>query len=448
MSNTISDMFKMEDLRKKILFTLLVLAITRVGTVIPVPGVNPTLLEQYFLSQSASGNLGIVEYLNFFSGGAFSNFSLFTLGVMPYISMQIIIQLLMLIIPKLKAWGEDADGRRKIQKVTRYGTIVVCLLQSFVVTVYARSISYYVPGVITIDMLPFTLISMLTVTAGSMTLVWLGEKITQSGIGNGISLLIYAGIVARVPSAFGTIIQGIAAGKGSSSYINPVLLVIVIVVFIIIVALVVCEEAGERKIPVNYAKRVVGRKMYGAQSSYIPFKINPSGVIPVIFASSVLTFPIQIASALGSNVKWLQSVANWLDPQGAPYIIIYTILIIAFAFFYTQVSLNPVEMAKQIRENGGSVPGVRSDKLEEYLTKVLNRIVLPGSLFLAFIALVPTLIQLIFKFPSSVAMLFGGTSLIILVGVTIETVKQVESIMKMHHHEGFLGVKKIKSKSL
>ena len=448
MSNTISDMFKMEDLRKKILFTLLVLAITRVGTVIPVPGVNPTLLEQYFLSQSASGNLGIVEYLNFFSGGAFSNFSLFTLGVMPYISMQIIIQLLMLIIPKLKAWGEDADGRRKIQKVTRYGTIVVCLLQSFVVTVYARSISYYVPGVITIDMLPFTLISMLTVTAGSMTLVWLGEKITQSGIGNGISLLIYAGIVARVPSAFGTIIQGIAAGKGSSSYINPVLLVIVIVVFIIIVALVVCEEAGERKIPVNYAKRVVGRKMYGAQSSYIPFKINPSGVIPVIFASSVLTFPIQIASALGSNVKWLQSVANWLDPQGAPYIIIYTILIIAFAFFYTQVSLNPVEMAKQIRENGGSVPGVRSDKLEEYLTKVLNRIVLPGSLFLAFIALVPTLIQLIFKFPSYVAMVFVGTSLIILVGVTIETVKQVESIMKMHHHEGFLGVKKIKSKSL
>ena len=443
MSNTISDMFKMEDLRKKILFTLLILVITRIGTVIPVPGINPTLLEQYFLSQSTSGNLGLVEYLNFFSGGAFSNFSLFTLGVMPYISMQLIVQLLMLIIPTLKKWGEDADGRRKIQKLTRYGTIVVCLLQSFVVTVYARSIQSYLPGVITIDMLPFTLISMLTVTAGSMILVWLGEKITQFGVGNGISLLIFAGIVARIPSALNVLIQGIIAGT-----INPVLVVVVLVMFIIVVALVICEQEGERKIPVNYAKRVVGRKMYGAQSSYIPFKINPSGVIPVIFASAILSFPLQIASALGPNVRWLQSVANWLDPQGAPYLIIYTILIIAFAFFYTQVSLNPVEMAKQIRENGGSVPGVRSEKLEEYLTKVLNRIVLPGSIFLAFIALIPTLVQLIFKFPQSVAMLFGGTSLIILVGVELELMKQIESIMKMHHHEGFVGVKKIKSKNL
>jgi preprotein translocase subunit SecY len=443
MSNTISDMFKMEDLRKKILFTLLILVITRIGTVIPVPGVNPTLLEQYFLSQSESGSLGLVEYLNFFSGGAFSNFSLFTLGVMPYISMQIIVQLLMLIIPTLKKWGEDAEGRRKIQKLTRYGTIVVCLLQSFVVTVYARSIESYLPGVITIDMLPFTLISMLTVTAGSMALVWLGEKITQFGVGNGISLLIFAGIVARVPSALNELIQGIIAGT-----INPLLVVLVLVVFVIVVALVICEQEGERKIPVNYAKRVVGRKMYGAQSSYIPFKINPSGVIPVIFASAILTFPLQIAQALGSNVRWLNAVANWLDPEGAPYLIIYTILIIAFAFFYTQVSLNPVEMAKQIRENGGSVPGVRSEKLEEYLTKVLNRIVLPGSLFLAFIALIPTLIQIIFKFPSSVAMLFGGTSLIILVGVELDLMKQIESIMKMHHHEGFVGVKKIKSKNL
>ena len=443
MSNTISDMFKMEDLRKKILFTLLILVITRIGTVIPVPGINPTLLEQYFRSQSSTGNLGLVEYLNFFSGGAFSNFSLFTLGVMPYISMQIIVQLLMLIIPTLKKWGEDADGRRKIQKLTRYGTIVVCLLQSFVVTVYARSIQSYLPGVITIDMLPFTLISMLTVTAGSMILVWLGEKITQFGVGNGISLLIFAGIVARIPSALNVLIQGIIAGT-----INPILVVVVLVMFVIVVALVVCEQEGERKIPVNYAKRVVGRKMYGAQSSYIPFKINPSGVIPVIFASAILSFPLQIASALGPNVRWLQSVANWLDPQGAPYLIIYTILIIAFAFFYTQVSLNPVEMAKQIRENGGSVPGVRSEKLEEYLTKVLNRIVLPGSIFLAFIALIPTLVQLIFKFPQSVAMLFGGTSLIILVGVELELMKQIESVMKMHHHEGFVGVKKIKSKNL
>ncbi|MCQ2397747.1 MAG: preprotein translocase subunit SecY [Sphaerochaetaceae bacterium] len=443
MSNTISDMFRMEDLRKKIFITLLLLAVTRIGTVIPVPGVDPVNLKNYFLIQSQSSNIGLTEYLNFFSGGAFSNFSLFTLGVMPYISMQIIVQLLMLIVPTLKKWSEDADGRRKLQKLNRYGTIVVCLLQSFVVTVYARSIQSSGYNVITIDIVPFTLISMLTVTAGSMALVWLGEKITQFGIGNGISLLIYAGIVARIPSAISVMIQGIKDGQ-----INIFAVIAVLIVFIVVVALVVCEQEGERKIPVNYAKRVVGRKMYGAQSSYIPFKINPSGVIPVIFASAILSFPLQIAGALGPNVRWLQTFANWLDPQKAPYIIIYTVLIIAFAFFYTQVSLNPVEMSKQIRDNGGSVPGVRSEKLEEYLTKVLNRIVLPGSLFLAFIALIPTIIQLIFKFPASVAMLFGGTSLIILVGVDIETMKQVESVMKMHHHEGFMGQKKIKSKGL
>lgn len=442
MSNTISDMFRMEDLRKKLLFTVAILAITRIGTVIPVPGIDPVSLENYFLIQSQSSNIGLTEYLNFFSGGAFSNFSLFTLGVMPYITAQIIVQLLMLIIPTMKKWSEDPEGRKKIQKITRYGTIVVCLLQSFVVTVYARSIQSQGFNVITINNTAFTLISMLTVTTGTMALVWLGEKITQKGIGNGISLLIFAGIVARIPSAISTMIQGIQAGT-----ISVVAVIVVLVMFILVVALVVCEQEGERKIPVNYAKRVVGRKMYGAQSSYVPFKINPSGVIPVIFASAILTFPLQIASALGSNVRWLQNFANWLDPQGAPYIIIYTVLIIAFAFFYTQVSLNPTEMAKQIRENGGSVPGVRSEKLEEYLTKVLNRIVLPGSLFLAFIALIPTIIQLIFKFPSSVAMLFGGTSLIILVGCDLEMMKQIESVMKMHHHEGFLKTKKIKSRN-
>ena len=443
MSNTISDMFRMEDLRKKIFFTVVVLAITRIGTVIPVPGIDPKMLEQYFLLQSNSSNIGLTEYLNFFSGGAFSNFSLFTLGVMPYITSQIIVQLLMLIIPTMKKWSEDPEGRKKIQKVTRYGTIAVCLLQSFVVSVYARSIQNSGFPIITMsNFTAFTLLSMITVTAGSMALVWLGEKITQRGIGNGISLLIFAGIVARIPSALATMVQGIQAGT-----ISIWAVVVVVVMFIMVVALVVCEQEGERKIPVNYAKRVVGRKMYGAQSSYIPFKINPSGVIPVIFASAILTFPLQIASALGPNVRWLQSLANWLDPQGAPYIIIYTILIIAFAFFYTQVSLNPVEMAKQIRENGGSVPGVRSEKLEEYLTKVLNRIVLPGSLFLAFIALIPTFVQLIFKFPASVAMLFGGTSLIILVGCDLDMMKQIESVMKMHHHEGFLKTKKIKSRN-
>lgn len=447
MSNALVDMFRIKELRKKIIISLLLLAVSRIGTIIPIPGIDPNVLEQYFLAQSSSSSIGITEYLNFFSGGAFSNFSLFMLGVMPYISMQIILQLLMLIIPSLKKLGQDANGRKKMSKYTRYGTVVICLIESYVVTFYANSI----PGALTIGIVPFTLIALLTVTTGTMFLVWLGEKITQFGIGNGISLLIFAGIVARIPNGLNVLITGVAAGT-----YNPVLVVILLAMFIVVVALVVCEQEGQRKIPVDYAKRVVGRKMYGAQSTYIPFKINPSGVIPVIFASAILSFPLQIANSLGTEVKWLNSFATWLDPQGAPYLIIYTVLIIAFAFFYTQVTLNPQEMAKNIRENGGTVRGVRPGKdakgrdfLELYLTKVLNRIVLPGSLFLAFIALIPTLIQIIFKFPQSVSMLFGGTSMMILVGVDLDTMKQIEAEMKTHHFDGIFDARrKKKAKNL
>ena len=265
-----------------------------------------------------------------------------------------------------------------------------------------------------------------------MFLVWLGDKITQWGIGNGISLLIFAGIVARIPDGCVQIAHGVSAGT-----LNPLSVVIVALMFLVVIALVVYEEQGVRKIPVNYARRIVVRRMYGAQNTYIPLKLNPSNVIPVIFASALLSFPLQIASSLGTRVRWMARFAEWLNPQGAPYLIIYTLLIIAFAFFYTQISMNPVEMAKQIRENGGSIPGVRSEKMEEYLTKVLNRIVLPGSLFLAFIALIPTLVQKLFSFPPQVAMLFGGTSLIIMVGVDLDTMRQIEGLMQMHHYDGF-----------
>ncbi|MFA6774596.1 MAG: preprotein translocase subunit SecY [Sphaerochaeta sp.] len=428
MANSLVEMYRIKDLRKKIFITLGLLIVSRVGAVIPIPGIDPEVLKLFFLSQSSSSNIGLTEYLNFFSGGAFSNFSLFMLGVMPYISTQIIVQLLMLVIPSLKKLAQDPSGHKKIQQYTRYGTIVVCLIQSYVVTIYANSI----PGVMTMGIVPFTLVAMLTVTTGSMLLIWIGNKITQWGIGNGISLLIFAGIVARFPEAMSVLFRSISAGV-----LNPIVVLVVFVMFLVVVALVVYEEQGVRKIPVNYAKRVVGRKMYGAQSTYIPIKVNPSGVIPVIFASALLSFPLQIATTLGPEVRWLAAFANWLNPQGAPYLIIYALLIIAFAFFYTQVSMNPVEMAKQIRENGGSVPGVRSEKLEEYLTRVLNRIVLPGSLFLAFIALIPTLVQKFFNFPSTVAMLFGGTSLLILVGVDLDTMRQIEGVMKMHHYDGF-----------
>lgn len=435
MANSLVNMFKIKDIRNKIFITIGLLALTRIGAVIPIPGINPVALTNYFQSATGTGAMGLTEYLNFFSGGAFANFSIIMLGVMPYISTQIIIQVLMLIIPSLKKLAQDPQGSKKIQQYTRYGTIVVCALQAFTATVYAKSI----PGAMTMGAVPFTLIAILSVTTGTMALIWLGNKITALGVGNGISLLIFAGIVARMPEGFTTLITSVAAGT-----LNPLAIVLVIVMFILVVALVVYEEQGQRKIPVNYAKRVVGRKMYGGQNTFIPFKINPSGVIPVIFASTLLQFPLQIASSLAPNVRWLASVVNFLNPQGAPYLIIYTLMIIGFAFFYTQISLNPVEMAKNIRDNGGSIPGVRNDKMEEYLTKVLNRIVLPGAIFLAFIALIPTLVQLLFNFPTSVAMLFGGTSLIIMVGVDLETMRQLDGLLKMHHHDGFIGNSKSK----
>lgn len=430
MANSLVDMFRAKDIRNKILITLGLLAASRVGTVIPIPGINPTVLKEYFLQATSSSVMGFTEYLNFFSGGAFTNFSIFMLGIMPYISTQIIIQLLMIIVPSLKKLAQEPQGAKKIQQYTRWGTIVVCLLQSFAATVYARSI----PGAVNMNTVGFSIIAMVSVTAGSMLLVWLGEKITQFGVGNGISLLIFAGIVARIPEAIATLVRSVAAGT-----LNVVAVIVVFVMFILVVLLVVYEEQGQRKIPVKYSKRVVNNKIYGAGNTFIPLKLNPSGVIPVIFASALLGFPLQIAASLGPNVRWLQSVANFLNPQGAPYLIIYTLLIIAFAFFYTQISMNPSEIAKNIRDNGGTIAGDDSGDMEKYLTKVLNRIVLPGSLFLAFIALIPTLIQKIFNLPSSVAMLFGGTSLIILVGVDLDTVRQLDGLLKMHHHKGLVG---------
>jgi len=444
MSNPIIGMFRIKELRERILFTFGMLLVFRIGAVFPIPGINVTVLKNYFDMGSSSGGNPIVNYLDFFAGGAFSNFSVFMLGIMPYISMSIIMQLLLIVFPSLKKISQEDGGRKKIQKWQRYGTVVVCLIQSFAVTQYAQVISRSTPEpLLNISMFSFTLIAMLTVTTGTMFLMWIGEQITKRGVGNGISLLIYAGIVARLPTAVFELFNQMRSGN-----INPVFVVIVLVMFAGIVALVVFEQQGQRKIPVNYAKRVVGRKMYGAQNTYIPFKINPSGVIPVIFASSILMFPLQIAQSIGGNVPWLATATRLLNPQGALYNVLYVVLIVFFAYFYTQVTLNPIEIAKQIRENGGSIPGIRAEGIEKYLTKILNRIVLPGALYLALIAVTPTLIQLAFKIPSSIAYLMGGTSLLIMVGVGLDTMKQVEGLLKMHHHEGLVKRGKIRGRNL
>lgn len=435
-SNAITDIFRIKELRERILFTLGMLSIYRLGATIPIPGININALKLYFTTQSGSG-VSITDYLDFFAGGAFSRFSVFMLGIMPYISMSIIMQLLLLVFPKLKKISEEEGGRKKIQRYTRYGTIVVAIIQSLAVTVYADSI----PDAITISRGLYMFVSILSVTAGTVFLMWIGEQINQRGVGNGISLLIFAGIVARMPNAFWLLVQSVRTGD-----LNPVFLIVVLAMFVGVIALVVYEQRGQRKIPVHYAKRVVGRRMYGAQNTYVPFKINPSGVIPVIFASSILTFPLQIAQGFGPEVRWLQRLAFWMRPDGTIYIIAYTILIIFFAYFYTQVTLNPMEISKNIRENGGSIPGIRSEKMEEYFSRVLNRIILPGALFLAFIAVIPSLVQRMFNFPMEVAFLMGGTSLLIMVGVDLDLMSQIEGHLRMHHHEGLTRRGRIKSR--
>jgi preprotein translocase subunit SecY len=442
MANPVFGVFRVKELRERIIFTVLMLIVFRLGAVLPIPGINVRELNTYFLSQQNSGN-AIIDYLDFFAGGAFSNFSVFMLGIMPYISMSIIMQLLLIVFPKLKKISQEEGGRKKIQAYQRYGTVAVCLVQSFAVTQYAQSISRSVENLLSVGIVPFTLIAMLTVTTGTMFLMWMGEQITKRGIGNGISLLIFAGIVARLPHALWELV-----GRVRNGDLNLVFVVVVFAMFVAVVALVVFEQQGQRKIPVHYAKRVVGRRMYGAQSTYIPFKINPSGVIPVIFASSILTFPLQIASTIGGNVAWLAAVSRALSPQGPLYTTLYVFLIIFFAYFYTQVSLNPIEIAKNIRENGGSIPGIRTERIEEYLTKILNRIVLPGSLYLAVIAVLPNIIQRLFNFPSSISYLMGGTSLLILVGVDLDTMSQVEALLKMHHHEGLTRKGRLRGRNL
>ncbi|MBN1699523.1 MAG: preprotein translocase subunit SecY [Spirochaetales bacterium] len=438
-SNPIIDIFRIKDLRNRILFTIFVLVIFRLGAFIPIPGIDRTAVLNYF--EAGAGGFGeIFNFLDFFVGGAFKNVSIFMLGVMPYITTSIIMNLLTIIFPKLKKISEEEGGKKKIQRYTRYITIPVCMIQSFTATRLAVEIK-----ALTIDPLFFTFVAMLTVTTGTVFLVWLGEQITQRGIGNGVSILIFAGIVARMPEAVITMFQAV---RDPSSDFNPVFLIIVLAVFTVVVALVIYEQQGQRKIPVYYAKRVIGRKIYGSQNTYLPFKINPSGVIPVIFASALLTFPIQLIQGLGKNITFLQNIVRALAWDKLPYNLLYGLLIVFFAYFYTQVTLNPFEISKNIRENGGSIPGIRSEKMEEYLTRILNRIILPGSLFLAFIAIIPTIVSIFFKVPRSAAMLMGGTSLLIMVGVDLDTMSQIEGHLRMHHHEGLVKKGKLRSRNL
>jgi preprotein translocase subunit SecY len=425
-------MFRVPDLRNKILFTLVVVAVYRVGTHIPVPYVD---FNQIKALEHQSKNSGVVGFLDLFSGGAITNVAVFFLGIMPYITASIIMQLLGVVIPKLEQWQQEGQvGQKKITQWTRYLTVGLALVQA---TGWVFSLHQGSSGLLGFvgfqgkDMIPGfnaprAALIVLTWTAGTAMVMWLAELITQRGIGNGMSILIFASVVSRLPA------QGSALFSEGSKFQFAVIIAIGIAMIVGIVFV----ESGQRRIPVQFAKRVVGRRMYGGQSTYIPLKVNQSGVIPVIFASSVLAFPALIAGATPWTGVQKFINDNLIQRQSWFYISFYTLLIIFFAYFYTAIAFNPAQQADIIRKQGGFIPGIRpGPPTERYLAKVLNRINLPGSLFLAFIAALPILVFALWnikQFP------FGGTALLIIVGVALETMKQIDSQLMMRNYEGFL----------
>jgi preprotein translocase subunit SecY len=414
--------FKIPDLRNKILFTVLIIAVYRVGSHLPIPNVDFDVLAQE-VQRANQG--GVLAFINLFSGGALTRLALFALGIMPYITSSIIMQLLTVVIPKLEQWQKQGEmGVKKITQWTRYMTVTLALLQS---TGLIFLFNNQFPGSIREFTPPRVAFMVLTLTAGTALIMWLGELITQRGIGNGMSILIFTSIISRLPFEGAAVLD--AGNMQFAVILGLGLLIIVAVVFM---------EQGQRRIPVQYAKRVVGRRMTSGGSTYIPLKVNQAGVIPIIFASSVLYFPTLIASAVGEG--WFKRfVDRFLANEGsAAYIVIYGLLVVFFAYFYTAISFNPVDTADNIRKYGGFIPGIRPGKpTAEYLERILSRITLPGSLFLATIALVPSIVFAVWLL-SPDTFPFGGTSILIVVGVALETMKQLESQLTMRHYEGFL----------
>lgn len=422
------------ELRRRIIFTIIMLAVYRMGVQIPTPGINSEALAAFF-AQNAGTLFGM---FNMFSGGALENFSIFALGIMPYISASIIIQLLTVVIPQLEAMKkEGASGQRKITQYTRYGTVVLSIIQGTFIAVGLEGMAG--PGGEAIVLHPgweFKAMTMLTLTAGTAFIMWLGEQITERGIGNGISLIIFAGIVAGVPAAIVNSIQLVKAGEITMFFI-PLLLVFMFAV----TALIVFCETSQRRIPIQYAKRVIGRRVYGGQTSHLPLKINVSGVIPPIFASSIMMFPATIGGFI--QVDWVQQVSAALQPGTVYYYLIYTAMIVFFCFFYTAVTFKPDDVAENLKKNGGFVPGIRpGKKTAEFLDKVLTRLTVVGAIYLSAVCVLPTIMISKFNIP----FYFGGTALLIVVGVAIDTISQVESHLHMRNYEGFMKQGRIRGR--
>ena len=426
MLETIKNAWKVVDLRKKLLYTLLLMIVFRLGSCIPVPMLDASALESLFTTTDNS----LFGFMNLVSGGAFKNATIFAMSITPYINSSIIMQLLCVAIPALeRLQKEGEEGRKKIAQLMRYGTVVLALIQAIGLYFLLKSF-----GAVTNPGFASALVIVTTFTAGTAFLMWLGEQITEKGVGNGISLIIFAGIVSSVPAAVVSLYQYMVNGT-----MNIIGVVVLLLVALAVVAFVVWMTEAERRIPVQYAKRVVGRKMYGGQSTYIPIKVASAGVIPIIFAMSIMSFPATIASFCGVNA---QSGGFWggflkvFSPDHWLYGVLYFFLIIFFTYFYTAIQFNPIEMANNMKKNGGFIPGIRPGRpTSDFISKVLSKITLGGAVFLGIIAVLPIFMNMALNITNFA---IGGSSLLIVVGVAIETVNQLESQMIMRHYKGFL----------
>ena len=437
MLETLRNAFKVKDIRSRIIFTFMMLIVIRIGCELPVPGVNGSVFQEWFKSQSNDG----FGFVNAITGGSFLNMSVFALNITPYITSSIIIQLLTIAIPKLEEMQRDGEeGRKKMTAITRYLTVALALIQAVAMTIF-----FYRGNQLTSSS-PLTFIMVVTgLTAGSTVLMWIGERITEKGVGNGISIVLTINIISRIPQDLGTLWSQFIANKSIPKGIVAALIICAIIVAMVV--FVVFLQDAERRIPVQYSKKIQGRKQVGGQQTYIPLKVNTGGVIPVIFAQSLMQTPVIIASVLGkgngtgigSKILKGLSQSNWCNPEQPIYsigLVVYLLLLVAFAYFYTEITFNPLEIANNMKKAGGFIPGIRPGKpTSDYLSQILNYIVFIGAVGLAIVAVIPIFFNGVFNADVS----FGGTSIIIIVGVIIETVKQIESQMRVRYYKGFLN---------
>lgn len=449
MIESFSNCFKIPELRKKILFTLAIIVAYRVGCYIPTPGVNGVALGEFFQRMSAGGQGSIFGIMNMFSGGSLAKATVFALGIMPYISSSIIMQLLTAVIPSLEKLSKEGQtGYQKINQYTRYGTLFLALVQSFFIALWLEDKSGAVFQGLQVVNNPgwaFRFVTVLTLCSGTLLLMWLGEQIQEKGVGNGISLIITAGIISSAPSALRQLILMLSPNASGVRQLQPLTLLIMIAFLIAVMIAITLITQAQRKIPVQYARRVVGRKVYGGQSSYIPLKVDTSGVIAIIFAQSIILFPATLASFIPN--EGFQALAGLMRRGGSLYYLVYGFLIIFFCYFYTAIVFNPVDVAENMKKQGGFIPGIRpGTQTAEYLDFVMTRITLTGAFFICAIAIMPDAIMASFKVPYLVASFFGGTGVLIMVGVMLDTMKQIESHLVMRNYDGFMKSGHIKGR--